>query len=194
MEQKENQRIRLTKALLTEALLKMLQEQPIHTISIRDLCERAGINRTTFYHHYGSQYDLLYDITGRFLTQIAEQLAAADSDNRDSVLERVTLVFQYLEDNLELSRLLLNSSVDPCFADKLFALPKISDLLDASLRDCCDPQQRQAVISFAIYGSYHLLKEWINQDRRLPAEAEAGTVLDLARRVCAVEGYAPCGR
>ena len=184
MEQKENQRIRLTKTLLTDAFLKMLQEQPIHAISIRDLCEKAGINRTTFYHHYGSQYDLLHDIANRFLAQIAQQLAEADPESQESVQERVTLVLQYLEDNLSLSRLLLNSNADPSFAEKLFALPKIGDLLNASLKSCADSQIKHAVISFAIHGSYHLLQEWINSEQRLCAEAQARIILGLARRVC----------
>ena len=185
MEPKENQRIRLTKTLLTDALLEMLRDQPIHSISVRDLCEKAGINRTTFYHHYGSQYDLLNDIASRFLARIADHLAEADAGSRESVQERVTLVFQYLEENLPLSRLLLNSNADPSFAEKLFALPKISDLMNATLKNCGDPEKKRAVISFAIHGSYHLLQEWINSEQRLCAEAQAGMILDLARRVCA---------
>ncbi len=184
MEPKENQRIRLTKTLLTDALLKMLQERPIHTISIRDLCEKAGINRTTFYHHYGSQYDLLNEIATRFLARISDHLAEADADSRESVQERVTLVFQYLEDNLSLARLLLNSNVDPSFAEKLFALPKIGDLMNASLKNCEDPRKKHAMISFAIHGSYHLLQEWVNSEQRLCAGAQAGIILGLARRVC----------
>ena len=187
MEQKENQRIRLTKTLLTDALLEMLQEQPIHAISIRDLCKKAGINRTTFYHHYGSQYDLLNDTANRFLKQIAQRLAEADPENRESVRERVTLVFQYLEDNLALSRLLLNSNIDPSFAEKLFALPKIGDLMNASLKNRGDPQKKHAVISFAVHGSYHLLLEWINSEQRLCAEEQAKIILGLARRVCTDE-------
>lgn len=184
MKQKENQRIMLTKTLLSDALLEMLQKQPIHTISIRELCQRAGINRTTFYHHYGSQYDLLNDMADRFLGQIAEQLDMADPSSRESVQERITLVFQYLAENAELAHLLLMSSEDPSFAEKLFALPKIGDLLSASLKNCRDPRMRHAVISFAIHGSYHLLQEWISQNPRPSAEEEAGIILTLARRVC----------
>lgn len=184
MEQKENRRVRLTRKLLTDAFLTMLQEKPVHAVSIRDLCEKAGINRTTFYRHYGSQYDLLNDIADRFLTQIARQLAEADPENRESVQERVTLVFQYLEDNLSLSRLLLNSAADPSFAEKLFALPKIVDLMNASLKNCGDPRKKHAVVSFAVHGSYHLLQEWINSEQRLCAAEQAGIILSLARRVC----------
>ncbi len=184
METRENQRIRRTKQLLSEALIRMLQETPLHAVSIRELCERAGVNRTTFYNHFGSQYELLDDIAQRFLDDIAGQLASADADNRESVQERVTTVFAYLEEHLMLARLLLNNNVDPRFAEKLFSLPKITDLLHAALGEGPDAERQDAVISFAIQGSYRLLLEWINRDDRRPAERQAALVLDLARRVC----------
>lgn len=180
---KENQRIKLTKQLLSDALLQMLQEMPIQSVSIRELCTRAGINRTTFYNHYGSQYELLNDISQRFLDEIAERLASADSSSKDSVQEQVALVFAYLADHQDLSVLLLNNS-DSSFAERIFSLPKIADLLDASLKDCCDPYKKEAITSFAIHGSYRLLQEWINSDDRRSAEDEAALILELARRVC----------
>ncbi len=184
MEVKENLRIRRTKQLLYDALIGMLEEMPLRAVSIRDLCARAGINRTTFYNHYGSQYDLLDEIAERFLSDIAEQLASADADSRESVQERVTTVFTYLEEHLTLSRLLLTNSADSLFAEKLFSLPKITDLLNAALKDHPDDSMREAVISFAVYGSYHLLLEWIRSEDRIPAYRQAGITLELARRVC----------
>ncbi len=185
MKEKENQRIMLTKKLLASAFLRMLGDTPIHAISIRQLCEKAGINRTTFYNHYGSQYDLLEDISGRFLDEIARRLSEADVDDREGIRERVTLVLAYLEENRELSRLLLNNNIDPYFAERLFALPKITDLLGAAMKGCADPCRSNVVTSFAIHGSYRLLQEWIEQsDNRLPPGEEADLILELARRVC----------
>ena len=184
MEMKENTRIRRTKQNLYDALIVMLEEMPLRAVSIRDLCARAGINRTTFYNHYGSQYDLLDEIAERFLSGIAEQLASADADSRESIQERVTTVFTYLEEHLTLSRLLLTNSADSFFAEKLFSLPKITDLLNAALKDHPDDTMREAVISFAVYGSYRLLLEWISSEDRIPAHRQAGITFELARRVC----------
>ena len=75
----------LTKQLLQTAFLKLLQLKPIHAISIRELCTEAGINRTTFYYHYGSQYDLLADINGRFLDSIARCLKDADGNSQEGI-------------------------------------------------------------------------------------------------------------
>lgn len=184
MEKKENQRILLTKQLLQNAFLKLLKTKPIHTVSIRELCQEAGINRTTFYNHYGSQYDLLENISGRFLDSISQCLKDADACSRQDIQYRVTLVLRYIEQNLTLSRLLLNNNPDPAFAERLFSLPQITDLLQQALSGCTDPQERRNTVAFAIHGSYKLLCDWINDPHRVSPELQTERILRLARRVC----------
>ena len=58
----ENQRIRLTKTLLKNALLALLEKKPIERIAVSEICAQAQVNRTTFYKYYGSQYDLLAEM------------------------------------------------------------------------------------------------------------------------------------
>ncbi len=69
----ENQRIRLSKQLLRNALISLLEEKSINKISVREICETAEINRTTFYKYYGSQYDLLEDIENILLDELTEK-------------------------------------------------------------------------------------------------------------------------
>lgn len=174
----------LTKQLLQNAFLKLLKTTPLHAISIRELSKEAGINRTTFYNHYGSQYDLLNDISQRFLDSIADRLENADFSDRESVHQRVAMVLEYIVENRDLSILLINNNIDPSFAERIFTLPKISDLLDAALSKCRDERKRTATISFVIHGSYKLLQEWINQEERLPPPEQTEMMLELAQRVC----------
>ena len=184
MEQKENQRIMLTKQLLQSAFLKLLKTKPIHAISIRELCAEAGINRTTFYYHYGNQYDLLADISQRFLDSIARCLKDTDGNSQEGTQQRGTRVLHYIEENLELSALLLNNSIDPTFAERLFSLQQITDLLHLALSDCTDEQERRSTVAFAIHGSYKLLCDWINDPKRISPELQTECILRLARRVC----------
>lgn len=181
---KENQRIALTKQLLENALLKMLKTRSIHRVSIRELCAEAGINRTTFYNHYGSQYDLLEDVSRRYLDSVAERLDKADPTSRESVDRRVALVLTYMADNPDLSSLLLNNSADPAFAERLFSLQQITSLLNAALEKCADPAERDAIVSFAIHGSCKLLRDWISSPERISPEEQTRLMLRLARRVC----------
>ena len=58
----DNQRVRLTKRLLKEALISLMQTTPFDRITVKKLCEEAGINRTTFYLHYTDTNKLLTEI------------------------------------------------------------------------------------------------------------------------------------
>ena len=184
MVKKENQRIMLTKRLIQEALLVLLRSSDISKISIRELCEKAGINRTTFYNHYGSQYDVLSELSADYLHDIEEALTSATALDREEVHKRVAFVFQYIESHIELSRILINSSLDPDFPVKLFSIPKVNELFDEQFSKDMDPCLKKAVFTYAVSGSYRLIQEWINQDQRISAEKEAELILNLSGKLC----------
>ncbi len=48
-----------TKQHIRGALIQLLLEEKFETISVSKLCQRAGINRGTFYLHYLDKYDLI---------------------------------------------------------------------------------------------------------------------------------------
>ena len=70
MARQENQRVMLTRRLIREGLMELLKTESIHKISVRALCEGAGINRSTFYRYYGSQYDVLAEMEEQVLGDV----------------------------------------------------------------------------------------------------------------------------
>lgn len=48
-----------TARLMDEALLILLEKKDIEYITIKEICNKAGVNRSTFYLHYENIYDLL---------------------------------------------------------------------------------------------------------------------------------------
>ena len=44
---------------LTRALLALLQEKPLADISVSELCEQAGVGRTSFYRNFQEKEDIL---------------------------------------------------------------------------------------------------------------------------------------
>lgn len=56
---KEDLRIVRTRKLLSNTLLDMMEETSIEKISVIDLCNRAMVNRATFYAHFEDKYHLL---------------------------------------------------------------------------------------------------------------------------------------
>lgn len=58
----EDKRIVRTKRILKQTMIKMLADSSFEQISVKQLCELAGISRVTFYTHYNDKYDLAEDI------------------------------------------------------------------------------------------------------------------------------------
>ncbi|MGM9615818.1 MAG: TetR/AcrR family transcriptional regulator [Oscillospiraceae bacterium] len=181
---KPNQRVAITKKLIHEAFFMLLREKSIYKISIRELCEQAGINRTTFYNHYGSQFDVLAEMEDDYLGAIAKALEKADVQDKDSVHSRVALVLQFIQDNREFSSMLINNNIEETFAERLFSLPKIEDMLDKALANVPDDKEKAAIIAFSIHGSYKLLQDWINDPERISPAEETELILGLAGKVC----------
>ena len=67
----ENQRDRLSKIMLKNALVELLETKPINKITVYELCRSAQINRSTFYKYYGEPHDILNEIVNELLEKTA---------------------------------------------------------------------------------------------------------------------------
>ena len=144
----ENQRIRLSKKLLKNALLELLREKRIDKISISELCSAAQINRTTFYKYYGNQYDLLAEMEQDFFRQLQENFLDKDPDD----VENLTELIRFLDADQDRWKVLINSVGDQAFTEKLFDTPAIRSLFRRhSLRNV-DPRTEGYVRTFFLPG------------------------------------------
>ena len=48
---------------MDEALITLLEKKDFEYITIKEICDTAGVNRSTFYLHYENTYDLLKETT-----------------------------------------------------------------------------------------------------------------------------------
>lgn len=69
---KNDRRVRYTHMVLKEALLDLLKDRPIERISVKEICDKADINRSTFYVHYGSPQELLDSIKNDMYDEIKQ--------------------------------------------------------------------------------------------------------------------------
>lgn len=58
-------RIKRSRKYLIEALLMLMQDQPLQKISVRDITDKAMVNRSTFYAHFTDKYDLFKTAIGQ---------------------------------------------------------------------------------------------------------------------------------
>lgn len=72
-----DRRILKTRSVIKESLTSLMKEKPFDKITIKDITDRANINRATFYLHYMDKYDLLEQSQNDILNEIREVLADA---------------------------------------------------------------------------------------------------------------------
>ena len=66
---KEDLRVIKTLDSVDQSLLENLKKTPFNKITVEALCEKARINRTTFYKHYRDKYELLDNYLARVLEE-----------------------------------------------------------------------------------------------------------------------------
>ena len=76
---KQDRRVRYTKEALKQSLLDLMKEQPLEKITVKELCERADVNRSTFYVYYGSPQELLNAVLDEMYASIAAKPQNFDS-------------------------------------------------------------------------------------------------------------------
>ncbi len=161
----ENQRIRLSKAMLKEGLLKLLEEKPLSQISIYEICQRSQINRTTFYKYYGSQSDLLKEIEKDFLDQLDEDLKA--------VLEKspggLSLLLNHLYEKRESFVVLARTIPAREFSADLFAVPNVQRIFQNKLdTGAYSETQARYIRQFVLQGIFAVLYEWLSSENPEP--------------------------
>ena len=179
---KENQRVRLTRQLLRESLTDLLTQKSIHKISVREICEKAQINRTTFYKYYGSPYDLLIDMEDVAISQIETCLNGKGNPAMDD-LQQLTRIIDFMNSNLTLSRLLINNTVDSRFAERLLKLPKIQRLLGDQLIGGYRSDEVDYMYQFVVNGGFAMIKTWINKNVREAPEKIAALLLQSVGKI-----------
>ena len=181
MEQRENQRVMLTKRLIRESLTELLKTESIHKISVRALCEGAGINRSTFYRYYGSQYDVLSEMEEMVLRDVGYLLR---QDPSSSDREKLEAICAYFERHMDSVRVLVGNNVDPDFPRKLFGMPQVREMIFARMGADVDEEMQRYIYIFLVNGAYHLVQEWIDCDSRRPFKEIAYLLEELIDRLC----------
>ena len=162
----ENQRIRLSKKMLRDSFITLLQKKDIKDISIQEICQEAQINRTTFYKYYGSQYDLLDDIEIGIFNDLEACLSNGGAWVSDSISEGLSETLTYFEKEREKCLILINTAAEKEFAEKLFQLPIIQTLLNQTIPPEYTEDQVQYVQAFIMHGGYAMIRKWINSENR----------------------------
>lgn len=166
----ENQRIRVTRRMLKEALVRLLDEKSLEKITVYELCTEAQINRTTFYKYYGSPYDLMDDIRADFLHEL--EINLREKENPYSLQNILTYIFTHQAACM----VLLKTAQDDGFLERIISLSLISEQLESRISPEEPEHVKAYTKEFMIYGSYSIVRKWLLSDAPEPPEEIARVI------------------
>ncbi len=183
MEEKKNdRRVKYTRMVIRNSLIKFMKEKPITKITVKELCDDADINRATFYAHYQDQYDLLRQVEEEIIDNIHQQLAGYDFQNSDLVqLEMIESILVYIENNAELFAILLNNSNgDMNFQQEVIKIIGKQHFIPIIGNDTFRIEDAEYIFHFLASGSVGIIQMWLAGNMKKSAKEIAQLILKAA--------------
>ena len=101
---KTDARVRYTRRVIKESLLRLLEDRPVNRITVKEVCEAAQINRATFYAHFTDCFDVLNQMENDLLADFERSLSFASVVDVVDMIERI---YAMIDQNAEVCRVLI---------------------------------------------------------------------------------------
>jgi AcrR family transcriptional regulator len=178
---KEDGRIRYTKMRIRTAFYELLQEIGYEKTTVTAICNRAEINRATFYKHYLDVPDLVDKMQEAVIDEITAKLEAASYENID---EFVTNTLRYLRESMndDLSLMSFMSQNGSEFSRKIVFLfyDHFSKALEIYANSDSD-LNKEVLFAYISAGSAGVIDYWNKSGFTESEEQIATKILKLAK-------------
>ena len=170
----DSRRVKMTKKLLKTSLIELMKESPLHSITIKDICDGADVNRSTFYRHYETQFDLYNDIISDISGDIEVILGEYNKEKRDICLF-LTSTLEYIEKNRDTFLVILSDNGGVGLGE---AFNKITRKF---LPTESTTELGTYIAQFVAAGMTSVLWTWLSQEERRSAKEVARLIYALMR-------------
>lgn len=161
-----------TALLMDQAILALLDKKDYEFITIKEICQKAGVNRSTFYLHYENIDDLLVEtiemINKKFQSTFDnKKLNPADLDKKDLFLiddEYIVPYLNLIKQNKKIYKLIHNK---PHIFNSQDAFQKLySELFQVILEKygVSNKKDREYIFAFFSFGAVAIIQKWIAHD------------------------------
>ena len=173
---KSDRRVRYTKQVIKENFLELLLHRPSHKITVKELCEKAEINRTTFYSHYDDIYSLTEELQMESINEIKQSLLKYSAKEKDMVLYFVKV----LKENHPFYNEYIFHDENSKFFIRLFSECKDLILSQWITRESKISQtQQEWLYTFLSSGCTGVLRTWIMDGMKESTDEVAGFLNQL---------------
>lgn len=180
MAKKQNQRVKLTKELLKNSLIKLMSKKQIRKITIKEICENAEINRSTFYLYYTDQYQLLNEIEKELIDNCQENLKNIDAYSRN--LQYLVALLDYIKERSDIFKILLCNQDSLSFQTAFIETSLLQLQLKLSFNNSDNYSEMVAnyIYNYLIMGCLSMIKKWIEADFDMSSKDMANLIFSLS--------------
>lgn len=186
-----------TACLMDEALILLLEKKDYSFITIKEICEKAGVNRSTFYLHYDTIDDLLSEcveyvgkkIRSKYNNKIINKQIIKDCQIEDLLLITPDYLLPYLEFLKENKAIYKIAYSQPNVLKEKHVVNHLHKTVFEPILDrfLVPKNEQRYIMSFYLSGISAVMIEWIKND----CKEDMQTILKILIR-CLNLGETPC--
>ncbi len=190
-----------TALCMDEALIALLKEKDFEYITVKEICEKAGVNRSTFYLHYETITDLVNEaaetVNKRFLSYFQQNAHEFADEISAKELQELVLITQnylhpylhFINENKNVYRAAFRNPNEMQANTKYRFLKKY--IIEPILKRFGVPDVFwKYYVVYYIEGVMAIIKEWLNNDCTDSVETIATIIEECVRPSNGVEGKA----
>jgi AcrR family transcriptional regulator len=166
MNKKQPEITMMTKQIIKDSFWELYKEKKIENITVKDITQKAGFNRSTFYAYFKDVYDILEQIEDDLMPGI-EHIPPIDASREHSVefLENIITIY---EKNSTYYSVLLSENGDPRFALKMKKVFKSMMMEAVKNRVSISSEEMDYALEFLVGATLSIVKHWFDQDKNIP--------------------------
>lgn len=145
-------RIEKTERAIKNAFIELRSKKELEKITVKELCQLACVNKSTFYAHYGDIYALSDAMEEEVVSSIAESISHPENIMENTAEFSRELFLAYISQN-SLIRILFSGKQQNHLADKIEK--SIKELIFEKYPQYRENMKINIVLSYCIQGGYH---------------------------------------
>jgi AcrR family transcriptional regulator len=170
----ESARVIQTKQLIKDVFIDLYINRSIDSIGIKEITDKAGLNRGTFYIHYQDIYDLLDEIEDEIISSLSKQFSklkdfSFQSADYNALREILVQALGYVRERSKYFKALLGTNGSPSFMKKLKQVAK------RSFRDQLKTESKigefsEYLMEYIISANVGIIVYWLETGMKITAE------------------------
>lgn len=183
MTHKTDKRVERTRNAILKAFKEMIIEKDFNDITIKELAQRANINRKTFYLHYESMEEILFDLSLELSDKIVASLLRRDFFKAEKDLDQFNILIDAISETINsdyplASKLITNDSYH-FFSRDIKNLVKDYFINKIKTKTDLDETSLNLIGDYIASGLAKLLKEWFKN----PGDLSVNDIATLASKI-----------